>query len=237
MDTKKITLNCNTCLGRPKGIFCDLHKTELEILDKEKNPNFFKKGQHLFLAGNPPVGLYCLHSGKIKVTKSDSEGKETIIRIVSSGGIVGHRSLFSKEPNKASAKVLEDGVVCFVSKKTVMELIQADPKLSYNIIDKISKEMGAAEDRLASMAKKSIKERFAETLLLLNESFGVREGETIKLEIKLTREELGSMIGAASENISRLISEFKSKGYLSEVGKDIYIDDVKGIESEASLGY
>ena len=236
-SNNKINLDCNTCKGRSKGIFCDLHKAEIDKLDAEKNSNFFKKGQQLFLAGNPPVGLYCVHSGKIKVTKNDADGKETIVRIVSSGGIVGHRSLFSKEPNKASAKVLEEGIVCFVSKKTVMELIKADPSLSYNIIDKISKEMGAAEDKLASMAKKSIKERFAETLLLLNESFGVKADQNVKLDIKLTREEIGSMIGAAPENISRLISEFKSLGHLTLIGKEIYLIDIPGIEAEASLGY
>lgn len=183
------------------------------------------------------MGLYCVHSGKVKITKNDSNGKETIVRIIGSGGVAGHRSLFSKTPNKASATVLEEGVICFVSKKTILDLIKSDPRLSFNIIDKVSNDMGAAEDRLASMAKKSIKERFAETLLLLNESFGLKEKDRTRLDIKLTREELGSMIGAASENVSRLISEFKTLGYLEEAGKEIYLLNVSAIESEASLGY
>lgn len=234
----KINLDCNTCQGRSKGIFCDLQKLQIDKLNNEKKPEYFKKGQALLMAGATPDGLYCVHSGKVKVIKSDTEGKETIVRIVGSGGVVGHRSLFTKEPNKASANILEEGIVCFVSKKTIMGLIKADPTLAYRIIDQIGKEMGAAEDRLASMAKKTIKERLAETLLLLNESFGVVvEQSKIKLEIQLTRDDLASIIGAATENISRLLSEFKALGYLSEINKHIYINDLKGLESEAALGY
>lgn len=233
---KKPNLNCETCSGRKNSVFCDLHGAELTFLNNNKNSNLYKKGQNLFIEGNPPFGLFCVHSGKVKVTKTNSDGKETIVRIASSGDILGHRSLFSDSPYTASATLLEDGIVCFVGKQTIRDLIQKDPTLSFNIINKLSQQMGAAEERLASFARKSVRERFAEMLLLLKENYGTESNGTVRLDIKLTREEMASMVGAAPENIMRLMTDFKNDGLLEEDKKVITLTNVAAIEKEAALG-
>ncbi len=235
MLKKKKAIDCFTCSGRVNGIFCELEGETLSYLDQSKNFNVYKKGQNLFLEGNPPFGLYCIHSGKVKLTKSDASGKETIIRLASSGEILGHRSLFSDSSYRASATVLEEGQICFISKQTINELIQKEAKVSLQIIKKLSEQIGIAEDKIASMARKNLRKRFAELLLLFKEKYGVQEDGKIFLDIKLTREEMSSMVGAAPENIIRLVTEFKKSGYIEQIGKDIYILNIEGLESEAGL--
>lgn len=230
-------MDCQTCEGRKHGIFCKLEKAEVDLLNQSKNPNIYKKGQNLFLEGNPPYGLYCVHNGKAKVTKTTVDGKEVIVRIVSAGGILGHRSLFSDTPYTASATMIEEGIVCFVSKECIFELIKVNPQLSFEIIEALSKQMGAAEERLASMSQKSLRERFAETLLLLKESFGVDEGGRIKIDIHLTREEMASMVGAAPENLIRLISEYKKNSWIEQEGKTLFLKELHHIEGEANFPY
>lgn len=206
------------------------------MLNSQKNANLYKKGQNLFLEGNPPFGLFCVHSGKVKLTKVSSDGKETIVRLASSGDVLGHRSLFSDSPYSATATVVEDGMICFVSKQTVSDLIKTDPPLAIQIINRLSVQMGQAEERLASMARKSIRERFAETLLLFKESYGVQEGERVRLDISLSRDELASIVGAASENIIRLITEFKDDGYIEQEKKTLYLLNIPALEQIAGIG-
>ena len=232
---KKPQLDCHTCPGRMNSIFCDLEQAALAELNQSKNANTYKKGQNLFIEGNPPFGLFCVHSGRVKIYKTNADGSETIVRLLGSGDVAGHRSLFSNSPLRASATVIEEAHVCFVSRDTVHSLVQKDPHLCCEIVNRIGREMGAAEEKLASMARKSVRERFAETLLLLKESFGVATDEGIKLEIRLTREEVAQIVGAASENIIRLVSEFKEQGYISQDQRYLILLDVPAIEKEASL--
>lgn len=234
---KKNLLDCESCPGRPKSIFCHLEGEALQELDDNKNANVYKKGQNLFLEGNPPFGLFCVHSGKVKIFKTNSEGSETIVRIIGSGDVAGHRSLFSNSPLTASATVIEEGKICFVSRETVHSLIQKEPKLCSDIINRISKEMGAAEEKLASMARKNVRERFAETLLLLKESFGTKSEFGVRLDIKLTREEIAQIVGAATENIIRLITEFKDLGLITEEKRYFVLLNIPAIEIEASLRF
>ena len=61
--------NCEDCKSRGKSIFCELNDQELSEVSNHKTTNKYKKGQNLFLEGNPPFGLFCISNGKIKLTK------------------------------------------------------------------------------------------------------------------------------------------------------------------------
>ena len=111
---------CSICKAHKKSIFSHLEKAALEKLSREMVSNSYKKGQTLFHQGNPPFGLYCVSSGRIKVIKTDIGANETILRIASAGDLIGHRSLFCDSLYSASAVVLEDAEICFIRKNIVL---------------------------------------------------------------------------------------------------------------------
>lgn len=236
MNKSKVT-ECEKCLNKDKSIFCNIHGTVINDIDNKKVVNTFKKGQNLFFQGNPPFGIYCIKSGKIKISKSGTEGKESIVRIAGPGDILGHRSLFSSENYNATATIIEDAVVCFIDKHLIYEKMREEPTLSLNIIHKLSIEMGTAETKTASMFQKDVTERLAEFLLSLMKTYGVEENGRCRLDIKLTREEIASLIGTANETVIRLISKLKSSGIIAQEGKTLYILDKEQLLETANLSY
>ena len=219
------SFGCENCASRDQSIFCELSKHALEGISSGKLMNQYKKGQTLFLQGNHPQGLYCINSGKIKISKIGPEGKESIVRIAAPGDVLGHRSLFSNEAYAATATVIEDATICFLEKKLIHKTLQMEPSVALKLIQKLSKAMGEAEDRGASLAQKSVKARLAELLLSLKNKHGVDENGRIRLDIKLSREEMASMVGTANETVIRFMSDFKSEGLIAQEGKIIYILD------------
>lgn len=216
---------CENCASRDQGIFCEVAQHSLDAINSNKNMNHYKKGQTLFMQGNSPPGLYCINSGKIKISKIGPEGKEAIIRIAAAGDVLGHRSLFSDEPYAATATIIEDAIICFLEKKFIQQTLQSEPTVAINLIQKLSKAMGEAEERTASLAQKNVKGRLAELLLSLKRKHGVLEQDRWRLDIKLSREEMASMIGTANETVIRFISEFKNDGLIAQEGKVIFILD------------
>lgn len=231
------SINCENCGSFGKGIFCDLEHAALEKVSQHKVMNFYKKGQTIFFQGNPPFGLYCVNSGKIKISKTGQEGKESIVRIAGPGDVLGHRSLFSKENYNASATVIEDATVCFLDKTFILSAIKTDPSISLNLIQKLSRDMGAAETRSASMSQKSARERLAELFLTFEKNYGIEEGHRCRLDIKLNRDEIASLVGTAHETIIRLISEFKDQGILEQEGKILFIKDHDKLLEVANLDH
>ena len=92
-----------------------------------------------------------------------------------------------------------------------------------NVMKTICGDLKEADDHMVNMAQKTVKQRLAETLLYLEETFGKNEDGTIRL--LLSREELAGMIGTATESCIRLLSEFNKKGYIDIVGKKILLKD------------
>ena len=107
-----------------------------------------------------------------------------------------------------------------------------------NVIEKLSTDMGAAENKLSSLHQKNVRERLAELLLLLKESHGVigDDGRTL-INLKLTREEMATMIGTANETLIRFISEFKEAGLIEQEGKKIFILNEKDLIEWANVAY
>jgi CRP-like cAMP-binding protein len=236
-NRKHLPLKCDNCPSHGAGIFCQLTNTELDDVSKHKVVNTYKKGQTLFVQGNPPFGMYCISTGNIKVTQVGEDGKESIVRIASAGDVLGHRSLFTEQYYNATATALDDCSVCFIDKKYIMKLVSEQPTVSMNLITKIGEDLGAAEKRISSFSQKNVRERLAELLLLLKESHGEKEGSRVKLNIKLTREEMASIIGTASETLIRFMSELKQEGFIEQEGKTIFISNEEGLLDFANIAY
>jgi len=197
---------------------------ELEHVSAAKSCYTYKKGQQIFQEGGKPTGLFCIHTGKVKVCKLGSDGKEQIVRLARPGDVIGYRSLMADTNFSASAVALEDAVVCFVPKSQFLELISQNVEFSSGLMKLLSKALGDAEERMVQMAYKPVRERLAEALLLLRKTYQPAQ-EQENFTISLSREDLASIVGTAKETTIRLLSEFKDEKIISTKGSSITILD------------
>lgn len=216
---------CRNCTARVDSVFSDLNSDQLEELSKEKGCNYYKKGQTIFFEGNKAHGIYCIHNGKIKMHKLGSSGKEQIVRFAKDGDVLGYRALLSGEAFSASATVLEDTSVCYIPKETLIGFIQQDPSFSMKVLELTCKEIGKSTEMITNLAQKPVRERLAEVLLMLKETFGLTKDNEI--DVLLSREDLANIVGTATESVIRLLSELKKEGTIALSGKRIVINDTK----------
>lgn len=218
---------CQKCMSRTLSVFQDLADDEVQKITASKGCNYYKKGQTIFFEGNNAHGIYCVHKGKIKMHKLGLDGKEQIIRFATDGNVIGYRAMLSGEPYSLSASVLEDTSVCYLPKETLLNLILEDPKFALKLMEMTCKEMGKSSKAITNLAQKPVRERLAEVILILKETFGQREDGSI--DVILTREEIASLVGTATESCIRLLSEFKKDELIGLEGKKIFIKDVNGL--------
>lgn len=212
---------CNDCMMGCKTIFNSLNHDELEQLTFEKNCSQFKKGTSLFQEGNRIHNFYCISSGIVKIYKTGAEGKDQIVSFAKAGDIIGYRSILSKELACSTAKAIEDVVVCSIPGENLFKLIEHNPKFAMEIMQLACKELGEANQFLTDIAQKSVRERLAEVLVKLKTFFSVDENGFLK--VSLTRDEMASLVGTATESVIRLLSEFKNDKYIELQGRKIKI--------------
>ncbi len=217
-----LNVSCEDCPVHRKSIFRGIEDYDMLDLSLKKTCYFYRKGQVIFYEGKGALGIYCVNQGKIKVFKLGSEGKEQIIRVILPGEVMGLRSVVSGRPYSASATALDDSVCCFISKRKFFQLTIKYPDISQRIMILLSQMLEGAENKITSLAQKSVRERLAETLLSLDEAFKT-ERLTDGSIISLSREDLANLVGTATETVIRLLSEFKNDDLIEIKGRKIKV--------------
>ncbi len=160
-------------------------------------------------------------------------GKEQIVRFATDGDVMGYNSMLSKRPLGSTAVALEDAAICFIPAEQFFEMIKAEPKFSLKMLELTAKNWNEASRLITDMAQKTTKERLAEMLLWLKETFGLDDDDCI--DVQLSREEIANMVGTATEAVIRLLSEFKKEKLIALEGKKIRLLDVHGLVVLADL--
>ncbi|QEE50843.1 Crp/Fnr family transcriptional regulator [Flavobacterium alkalisoli] len=220
---------CEQCIVREFSSLKALNKDELLRMANCKTSYIIKKGEPIFTEGENVNGIFCVKDGVCKLTKLSANGNEQIVKLVSKGELLGQRSMISDEPVNLSAVALEDMEVCFVPKSEIVSFFNHNNQFSMNVMKSICGDLKEADDHLVNMAQKSVRQRLAETLLYLHDTFGTNEDKS--LHVKLSREEIAGMVGTATESCIRLLSEFNKSGLIELSGKKIIIKDFKGLKA------
>ena len=198
-----------------------LSSTDFERYLNAKKKLSFQKHDIIFDDGEIPKGVYVLEKGAAKLSKSGSFGKDQILRFIKEGDIIGYRALLCGENFQAKAEAMTDVECTFLPADIFMDLLEVDPKLSFIMLQKISYELGESSNTITFLAQKTVRERLAEILILLEQKLGTDPEGFIK--ISLTREEIANIIGTATESAIRLISEFKQDSLIEVDGRNIKI--------------
>lgn len=226
---------CENCPSRALSLFGDLPKDRMRELNSHKAVNVYKEGQALFYEGNHPQGISCIASGKIKVYKGGSAGRQYILRIVGKGALVGYRNFFANEPYGIGAEAIEDSSLCFFNRTAVMSLLSRNPDLSLRLIERFCQELSSLDQRAIDLIDKPARVRLARFLLDLKETHGKAAGADIELDLYLTREEIAECVGITRETTVRLLTEFERLGILKAGSPRILVKNLPLLLETARL--
>lgn len=198
-----------------------LPEKDFELFIKSRQNLSFAKHDILFEDGQNPSGVYFIVKGTAKLSKMGAYGKEQILRFIKENDLVGYRSLLCSENFQARAEAMTDMEVVFLPADLFMHLLNIDPQFSFAMLQKIAYELGESSNTITFLAQKTVRERLAEVLILLEQKLGTDEEGFVN--ISLTREEIANLIGTATESAIRLISEFRNDGLIESEGRSIKI--------------
>ncbi|SDS16154.1 cAMP-binding domain of CRP or a regulatory subunit of cAMP-dependent protein kinases [Maribacter dokdonensis] len=212
---------CENCIIRQFNSLRALSKEELKKVSIAKISKKIKKGDALFSEGQKLDGVYCVRNGVSKLSKLSSNGKEQIVKLTNRGEIMGQRSVIAEDYTNLSATAINDMEVCFIPKEIITTTLNTNPYFSLEVLRHMAHDLKEADDVIVNMSQKTVKQRLAEALLYLRQNYG--EDENGFLLLTLSRDDYANIVGAATESLIRMLSDFKKKGLIKTEGKKIGI--------------
>lgn len=200
---------------------------EIQKICISKNLVNKPRGKILYNEGSRIKGCYCVQSGIVKLLKTGFDGKEQIIRFATKGDFMGYRSALSNELACTTAKVIMDATLCYIPSEMLFSLINSNSSFAMMLLQLTCKELKEANNYITDIAQKTVRERLAEVLILLQQQFLLDKDNV--LQISLTREELANLVGTATESVIRLLSEFKQDKLIELQGRKIKMLDLTGL--------
>lgn len=234
MQKSNLFPECVLCPTRIQSVFSALGKEELKNIDQVKRCVEVKKGETIFEQGAVPRGLFCVNKGKLKVVRIGSEGKEQIVHLAKPGDIMGYRAILGNDLYSCSGIAIENSLLCFIPIETFVGMVEKNARLSLNVMKLFSEELKEAEKDITDIAQKTVRQRLAQTLLVLKGMYGF-ENDGISLNVNMTREDLAGIVGTARETATRTLQDFKDEHIIDLKGKKIKIINHSQLQNVANI--
>jgi len=210
--------------------FQDLSQSELSQICRSFTQREFKRGQYLFWEGDPANWLYVIKEGKVKIIKHSTSGKEMVLEIVTPGDICGGGAIFS-ETHPASAKAAERTITFSISKQSLFGLLAKYQSLAQGIIVYLGEKLMKAHEMIMALASSKVDKRIAALLLGLSEKHGSPTPQGVKINIRLTRQDIADIVGTTVETAIRVMSKLKKQGLITSDSKRIILIDKEKLKN------
>jgi CRP-like cAMP-binding protein len=202
---------------------------EITLLSEHRTIKHIRKKDMLFMEGDSPNFLYLMISGKIKVYKSNTSGKEYIIDIYKTGDYLGHIALLQESKHKESAVAIEDSEVALIPKQAFFELLYTNRDVAVQFVKLLSKDFADAEEKLIKLAYDSARKRVAEAILFISKKYQ-EEGHP-EAAFAMHRENISALSGISPESVSRHLTDFKEEGLIEIQQGNIKIMQFRKLEA------
>ena len=202
-------------------IFKKIPKREQMELSQIAKMALYKKGDAIFLPGDPSDTIYFLRKGRVKLVHLDEGGKRLTLTICKRGEPFGEMALAGEVKRSLVAEALDEVELCIVTKSDLMKFVEKNPNFQLKINKIIGMRFIEIKNRLDDLLFKDVRTRLARLILRLGEEFGEERSDGILINIRLTHQDLADLIGSTRETTSTTLIDFETNGWIGKVGRNL----------------
>lgn len=198
-------------------IFASLNIDELHEVAYITDKLNVTKGTHVFYHGDEMEKLFFVLSGTVKIYRTDEEGNEQIVNFFQKGEMFPHHGLFRTDNYPANAVSFQDSVFLVIQKADFENLLMKNVHITLKMFHYLGNVILDLHKRLQEKLLSSTDQQLLSLLKRLMISNGIEVNpEETKISIKMTKQEIGNMVGMTRETVSRNVSNFKKLKILYE---------------------
>jgi len=201
----------------------------LEDLKNESNSNTYKKRQVIYKEGAHPHYLYYIQKGKVKTYKTHEDGKDLVIDLFNEGDFFGYLSLLEGTSYKENAESMEETELALIPMKDFENLINSNPSIAKKFIGLLAKNLVEKEKQLLGIAYNTLRKKVAEALVSLWRKYHAGKKDAYLIDI--SRDDLATIAGTATESLIRTLSDFKSENLIDIKSGKVVISDIRKLEN------
>jgi CRP/FNR family cyclic AMP-dependent transcriptional regulator len=218
------------------SLFQRLSESQWAVLEQRARVRKFPKGSSIYLPNDLSDSAYLLAEGRVRICSTTPEGKQTILAFVETGELFGELAIIESAQREERAETVQNSSVVMLPGDHLRQLMEEAPGLALGVTKLIGLRRKRVERRLRSLLFRSNRERLTQLLLDLTEQYGNATTAGIQLTIKLSHQDLASIIGATRETVTTVLGELQSEGLLRIQRQKLTILDLRRLATGLDAG-
>jgi len=202
-------------------VFADLPEEDKKELREISHMTSYRKHEPICFPGQPADTVYLLKKGRVKISKVNETGQEATICLLEPGEMFGEVEALSQPTCETLVQALETVLVCEITRENFERFLNRCPTIGVNILKSVGGRLRNIETKFADLVFHSAPARLAKLLLQLGDSMGDQDQHLIRLNVRLTHQNLANLIGTSRETVSALLSQFQRQGLLIQDRRQI----------------
>ncbi len=220
-------------------LFQQLTDEQLQLLESRCRARKYPRNTPIYLPADEANGVMLLAEGRVKIGSFTEDGKQTILAFIEPGEIFGELALVDPHAEAAQreefAEAVEKSAIVLIPAEVMQQLIEENPKVSLGVNKLFGLRRQRIERRLKYLLFRSNRDRLVHLLLELVEQYGQRVPAGIELKIKLSHQDLASIIGSTRETVTVVLGELQSEGRLQLGRRKIVLTDLARLAEVVSM--
>jgi CRP-like cAMP-binding protein len=179
--------------------------------------------------------LYLSLSGYFKAVTTGSDGKELLLSVMGPGEVLGELSVLDGQVRSASVVTLEPGELASIERPALLSLMASSPSLAIGLIEVLAQRVRNLTKRFETVSSQDVPQRLAQVLLALAQRHGQPDGPRVRIPVRLSQQELGSMVGATRESVNKQLRKWTQGGVLQRASGCMIIADMPALRAASVL--
>lgn len=186
----------------------------------------YNKGDEIYVEGQHSNYIYLINKGVVKCYKFDEQGKELTTALHKEDDLFGYTSFTQSLPYQETATAIQDCELVGIATSELKKVLNTNHKVTLELIQLLTDNLSGVKEQLLQMAYSSVHKKTAATILKFAEKLNRKPGEPIKI----SRSDLASVAGIATETLIRTMSRFKKEGLIDIEGRNVKILDLEKLQ-------
>ena len=167
--------------------------------------------------------MLLLTSGRVKIYHVTGDGKQALLAIIDPGEIFGELAIFGTPQREEFAETMESSVVVNIPREEIQRLMVEHPNVTLEVTRLMGLRRQRYERRLKSLLFCSNRERLVHLLLELAEKYGRTTPDGLRLDIKISHQDLANIIGSTRESVTVVLGELQAERLVAIRKRQIFL--------------
>jgi CRP/FNR family transcriptional regulator len=211
----------------------ELSDEDSNILRPHVHVVLLRKGERLYEEGAVDDKLYAVIAGKVKLTRTSSDGREVLVRVQGPGEMFGELAMFDPEYRTSTAAAITDARLAVIAHDDLRDVLLARPSMAMLLLKELAQRLRNLTETTTGLIFTDVPGRVARALLDLADKFGTEQDDGIQVNHDLTQEELAQYVGASRETVNKALADFANRGWLQLSAKSVVLIDPERLRRRA----